>query len=160
MLNNLLSFQAELVQEFGGDVDKFVGDELVAVFQGPDKEQKAVQTAIRIQQQLPSMLNVEQSELAVGIGINSGEAVMGAMRSESRMDYTVLGNTVNLGARLCSAAAKHQILISNSVYLNLERKIQITELEKISVKGISDALQIFEVDWTTNLESVPQIEEN
>ena len=155
MLNNLLSFQAELVQEFGGDVDKFVGDELVAVFQGPDKDQKAVQTAIRIQQQLPKMLNEEQSELAVGIGINSGEAVMGAMGSENRMDYTVLGNTVNLGARLCSAADKHQILISNPVFLNLERKIPVKELEKIQVKGIQDFVTIYEVDWKTHIENNP-----
>lgn len=156
MLNNLLSFQAELVQEFGGDVDKFVGDELVAVFQGPDKDQKAVQTAIRIQQQLPSMLQKEQSELAVGIGINSGEAVMGAMGSENRMDYTVLGNTVNLGARLCSAADKHQILISNPVFLNLERKIPVNEMEKIQVKGIKDLVTIYEVDWKTHIENNPQ----
>ncbi|MBO6523133.1 MAG: HAMP domain-containing protein [Balneolaceae bacterium] len=160
MLNNLLSFQAELVQEFGGDVDKFVGDELVAVFQGPDKDQKAVQTAIRIQQQLPSMLNQEQSELAVGIGINSGEAVMGAMGSENRMDYTVLGNTVNLGARLCSAAGKHQILISKPVFLNLERKIPTKELEKIRVKGIQSLVQIYEVGWQIEPEPVPQLESN
>lgn len=159
MLNNLLSFQAELVQEFGGDVDKFVGDELVAVFQGPDKDQQAVQTAIRIQQQLPSMLNKEQSELAVGIGINSGEAVMGAMGSENRMDYTVLGNTVNLGARLCSAAGKHQILISNPVFLNLERKIPTKELKQIQVKGIQNLVQIYEVDWQNELEPIPQLED-
>jgi class 3 adenylate cyclase len=158
MLNNLLSFQAELVQEFGGDVDKFVGDELVAVFQGPDKDQKAVQTAIRIQQQLPSMLNKEQSELAVGIGINSGEAVMGAMGSVNRMDYTVLGNTVNLGARLCSAAGKHQILISKPVFLNLERKIPAVELDSIQVKGIQDRVQIYEIDWQQKSEPILQSE--
>ncbi len=158
MLNNLLSFQAELVQEFGGDVDKFVGDELVAVFQGPDKDQKAVQTAIRIQQQLPSMLNKEQSELAVGIGINSGEAVMGAMGSVNRMDYTVLGNTVNLGARLCSAAGKHQILVSEAVFLNLERKIPAVELDSIQVKGIQDRVQIYEIDWQQKSEPILQSE--
>lgn len=160
MLNNLLSFQAELVQEFGGDVDKFVGDELVAVFQGSDKDQKAVQTAIRIQQQLPLMLKKEQSELAVGIGINSGEAVMGAMGSENRMDYTVLGNTVNLGARLCSAAKKHQILISRSVFLNLERKIEAIELDQIQVKGIKDLVQIYEINWQKESKYVPQLEES
>jgi len=156
MLNNLLSFQAELVQEFGGDVDKFVGDELVAVFQGPEKEQKAVQTAIRIQQKLPTILKEGEAELAVGIGINSGEAVIGAMGSKDRMDYTVLGATVNLGARLCSSAAKNQILISNSVFLNLERKIQVTELEKIKVKGITDAVQIYGIDWKSRVEETAQ----
>jgi adenylate cyclase len=147
ILNNLLSFQAEIVQEFGGDVDKFVGDELVAVFQGEDKEQKAVNAAIRIQKKLKDLLDDKYKEMTIGIGINSGEVVMGAMGSESRMDYTVLGNTVNLGARLCSAAKQGQILITNSVYLNLERWITTNELEKIDVKGIENPVQIYEVDW-------------
>lgn len=147
MLNNLLSFQAEIVKEMGGDVDKFVGDELVAVFQGSKKDQLAVQAAIRIQQRLPGVLSDEEGNLAVGIGINNGEVVMGAMGSENRMDYTVLGSTVNLGARLCSAAKKHQILISNEVYLNLERKIPTKELDSIKVKGIENEIQIYEIVW-------------
>ena len=147
MLNNLLSFQAEIVKEMGGDVDKFVGDELVAVFQGSKKDQLAVQAAIRIQQRLPGVLSDEEGNLAVGIGINSGEVVMGAMGSENRIDYTVLGSTVNLGARLCSAAKKHQILISNEVYLNLERKIPAKELDSIKVKGIENEIQIYEIVW-------------
>ncbi len=154
MLNNLLSFQAEIVQELGGDVDKFVGDELVAVFQGPKKDHLAVQAAIQIQQQLPSMLSKGQDNLAVGIGINSGEVVMGAMGSENRMDYTVLGTTVNLGARLCSAAGKHQILVSEAVFLNLERKISALKLESIQVKGISEPVQIFEIEWQNQQKSI------
>ena len=148
MLNNLLSFQADIVQNLGGDVDKFVGDELVAVFNGPKKDQLAVQAAIEIQQKLPSMLNEGQKELAVGIGINCGEVVMGAMGSENRMDYTVLGSTVNLGARLCSAAGKHQILVSNAVFMNLERKIAAKELKPIMVKGVAEPVKIFEINWT------------
>ncbi len=147
ILNNLLSFQAEVVQEFGGDVDKFVGDELVAVFQGEDKDQKAVNAAIQIQKKLATMLDNEHEDLTIGIGINSGEVVMGAMGSENRMDYTVLGNTVNLGARLCSAAGQGQILITNSVYLNLERRIPTSELDKIKVKGIEKPVRIYEVNW-------------
>lgn len=147
MLNNLLSYQADLVHDFGGDVDKFVGDELVAVFEGEDKEQQAVNAAVKIQKQLKSLLREEQEELAVGIGINSGEVVMGAMGSENRMDFTVLGSTVNLGARLCSAAVKHQILISETVFLNLERKVPVNQLETIKVKGIEKPVQIYEIDW-------------
>lgn len=150
MLNNLLSYQAEVVHKYGGDVDKFVGDELVAVFQGEDKEQQAVNTAIAIQKKLLSLLQKEQEDLAIGIGINSGDVIMGAMGSENRMDYTVLGNTVNLGARLCSAADKHQILISESVFLNLERKIPVTELDLIKVKGIENAVKIYQVEWNKN----------
>lgn len=148
ILNNLLSFQAEIVQDFDGDVDKFVGDELVAIFQGEDKEQRAVNAAMQIQKRMTGMLD-EQKDLSIGIGINSGEVVMGAMGSENRMDYTVLGNTVNLGARLCSAAGEQQILISNSVYLNLERRIPVSELDEIKVKGIESPVRIFEVNWET-----------
>lgn len=147
MLNNLLSYQADLVHKFGGDVDKFVGDELVAVFQGKDKEQQAVNAAVEIQRQLKLLLQKEQEELAVGVGINSGEVIMGAMGSENRMDFTVLGSAVNLGARLCSAAKKHQILISETVFLNLERKIPINELDKVMVKGIEKPVQIYEIEW-------------
>ncbi len=149
MLNNLLSYQADVVHKYGGDVDKFVGDELVAVFQGEDKEQQAVNAAVQIQQKLKSLLRKEQENLAVGIGINSGEVVMGAMGSENRMDFTVLGSTVNLGARLCSAAKEHQVLISESVFLNLERKVPVNELETIKVKGIEKPVQIYEIDWQT-----------
>lgn len=158
MLNNLLSFQADIVQKLGGDVDKFVGDELVAVFNGPKKDQLAVQAAIEIQQKLPSMLDTGQKELAVGIGINCGEVVMGAMGSENRMDYTVLGSTVNLGARLCSAAGKHQILVSNAVFMNLERKISATELEPVKVKGVEQPVKIYEINWN-ELSSVNQKQE-
>ncbi len=158
MLNNLLSFQADIVQKLGGDVDKFVGDELVAVFNGPKKDQLAVQAAIEIQQKLPSMLDTGQKELAVGIGINCGEVVMGAMGSENRMDYTVLGSTVNLGARLCSAAGKHQILVSNSVFMNLERKISATELEPVKVKGVEQPVKIYQINWN-ELSSVNQKQE-
>lgn len=149
ILNNLLSFQAEVVQQFGGDVDKFVGDELVAVFQGEEKDQKAVNAAIQIQKKMTTILEKKHNDLTIGIGINSGEVVMGAMGSENRMDYTVLGNTVNLGARLCSAAEQRQILITNSVYLNLERRIPTKELDQIKVKGIEKPVQIYEVDWET-----------
>ncbi len=159
MLNKLLSFQAEVVQQYGGDVDKFVGDELVAVFQGKDKEQRAVNAAIHIQKQVSSMLTEGEKELAVGIGINSGEVVMGAMGSENRMDYTVLGSTVNLGARLCSAADKYQILISEPVYLNLERRIPAKSLESILAKGIEQPVPVFEVNWSNETQANISVKE-
>lgn len=147
MLNSLFSIQTEIIQQYGGDIDKFVGDELVAVFQGKEKEQNAVLAAISIQQKLMNTLEPEKDPIAVGIGINSGEVVMGAMGSKNRMDYTVLGNTVNLGSRLCSAAKKGQILISEHVCLNLERKIPLTELESIRAKGLEKPVSAYQVDW-------------
>ncbi len=144
MLNTCLRFQADIVKEFGGDVDKFVGDELVAVFEGDKKEANAVNAAIRILSVMDGVMG-EHPDIAIGVGINTGEVVMGAVGSRDRMDYTVIGNHVNLGARLCSNAKPGQILISYPVFERLERRIQTNELEPISVKGIEKPVRIYEI---------------
>lgn len=146
MLNSCLRLQADIVKDCGGDVDKFVGDELVAVFEGEKKEANAVEAAIRIQHELADMIG-NQPDIAVGVGINSGSVVMGAVGSRDRMDYTVIGNHVNIGARLCSSAAAGQILIARSVYERLERRIEVKELEPVRVKGIEQPVPIYEVVW-------------
>jgi class 3 adenylate cyclase len=144
MLNTCLRFQADIVKEFGGDVDKFVGDELVAVFEGDNKEANAVNAAIRIIREMDRMMG-EHPEIAIGVGINAGDVVMGAVGSRDRMDYTVIGNHVNLGARLCSSAAAGQILVSQPVYERLERRIVARELEPVAVKGIENPVRIYEI---------------
>lgn len=146
MLNELFSFQNSIIQKYGGDIDKFVGDELIAVFQDRDKEQRAVEAAMEIQLNSKKILE-NHEDIAVGIGINSGEVVMGAMGSNERMDYTVLGSEVNLGSRLCSSAKGGQILVSKSVFLNLERKITTKTQEKIKMKGFDNAVTVYEVIW-------------
>ncbi len=117
MLNTFLGEQAQIVRQYQGDIDKFVGDELVAVFQGDGMVERATRCAVDIQRRM-AQLSREHPEwgIAIGIGINSGEVVMGAMGSESRMDYTILGDTVNLGARLCSNAGRGEILLSERAY--------------------------------------------
>jgi class 3 adenylate cyclase len=144
MLNTCLRFQADIVKEFGGDVDKFVGDELVAVFEGDKKEANAVNAAIRILSVMDGVMG-DHPDIAIGVGINTGEVVMGAVGSHDRMDYTVIGNHVNLGARLCSSAKPGQILISQPVFERLERRIQTLELDPISVKGIEKPVRIYEI---------------
>ncbi len=147
MLNETLSFQAEVIKKHGGDIDKFVGDEMVAVFEGDKKDRRAVQAAIDIQQKASEILLAAGLEIAIGIGINTGAVVMGAMGSDNRLDYTVIGNHVNLGARLCSAAGPHKIILSENTARNLERSTNLTELEPVSVKGIEKPVQIYEVNW-------------
>ena len=147
MLNETLSFQAEVIKKHGGDIDKFVGDEMVAVFEGEKKDRRAVQAAIDSQQKATEILVAAGLEIAIGIGINTGAVVMGAMGSDNRLDYTVIGNHVNLGARLCSAAGPHEIILSENTARNLERSTKLTELEPVSVKGIEKPVQIYEVNW-------------
>lgn len=147
MLNSILSRQTAIVRKYGGDIDKFVGDELVAVFQGDTMVHRAVECASEIQQTMNEVTSTAGEDVGIGIGINTGEMVMGAMGSEDRMDFTVIGDAVNLGARLCSAAKRGQILISeNSAhYLHGSTPLQLVKLEAIRVKGKEQPIEIFEV---------------
>ena len=148
MLNTYLRVQASVVREFHGDIDKYVGDELVALFQGEDMVQNAVLAAVEIHTQTAA-LNEAHPEwnIGIGIGINTGDMVMGAMGSEDRMDFTILGDTVNLGARLCSHAARGQTLLSEPALREIEgiAWIQTAKLEPIQVKGKSEPIPIYEV---------------
>ncbi|MFZ4620728.1 MAG: adenylate/guanylate cyclase domain-containing protein [Bacteroidota bacterium] len=146
MLNLILSRQAEIVKKFDGDIDKYVGDELVAVFQGDAMVKNAVQCSIEIQQMMRSIPETTGDDIAIGIGINTGEMVMGAMGSEDRMDFTVIGDSVNLGARLCSAAARGQIIISeySAQYIKNDSSISLNKLSPIKVKGKESHIEIYE----------------
>jgi adenylate cyclase len=85
-------------------------------------------------------------QLAVGIGMNTGEVVLGAMGSDERMDYTILGDHVNLGARLCSSAAPGQVLVSENTQQRLTyiEGVKLTRLSPIEVKGKAQPVQIYE----------------
>lgn len=151
ILNLFLDIQTNIIRKYDGDIDKFVGDEIVAVFTGKGKNQKAVLAAREIQKKL-AKLNRQRAkddriEVQVGIGINTGEVIVGSIGSHDRMDYTVIGDNVNLAARLCSAAARGEIIISKSVWTSLPKKDKITPLDPISVKGKVKPIEVFRVDY-------------
>ncbi|MCI0707683.1 MAG: HAMP domain-containing protein [Ignavibacteriae bacterium] len=148
MLNTTLSRQSSIVKKYGGDIDKYVGDELVAVFEGGKMVENALRAALEIQEELSNdALSDGKERIAIGIGINTGEMVMGAMGSEERMDYTVIGDNVNLGARLCSAAKGGQILMSDFAlkHLGSPKEFKLVALDPIKVKGKAKPIKIYEV---------------
>lgn len=150
MLNHCLAKQSSIVRKYGGDIDKYVGDELVAVFVGDKMVENAVRAAIDIQREMRDNATVEdRNVLNIGIGINTGDMVMGAVGSDERMDFTVIGDNVNLGARLCSAAKAGQVLISefSAKLVSETDAFRLRELEPINVKGKQAALKVFEVQW-------------
>jgi adenylate cyclase len=157
MLNIYFQHQADIVQRHGGDVDKYVGDQLLAVFQGEDMVGDAVRASIRIQEQTAELSREHPEwDLALGIGINVGEVVMGAMGSADRMDYTVLGDNVNLAARLCSHAGGGRILLSESARVAIEGCPEFTTsaLPPIAVKGKRAPVPVFEV-WRRETMDLP-----
>ncbi|MGF7209580.1 adenylate cyclase [Skermanella aerolata] len=157
MLNLYFQHQAEIIQQHGGDVDKYVGDQLLAVFQGEDMVGNALRAAIRIQEHTAE-LGRQHPEwgLALGIGINAGDVVMGAMGSTDRMDYTVLGDNVNLAARLCSHAGPGRILLSESVREAVETcpEFTISALPPLAVKGKRAPVPVFEA-WRRETMDLP-----
>jgi len=142
-LNDLMILQAGIVQEYGGDIDKFVGDELMAVFDGENMVLRAVKAAEKIRAEIKKLDNAETIPFAVGIGINTGEMIMGNMGSADRIDRTVIGDAVNLGARLCSIAGRNTIVLSEYSYKLVKDRIIVKEHGPVKVKGKEKPVKIY-----------------
>jgi class 3 adenylate cyclase len=147
MLNRYLGFQAKLVDDYGGSVDKFVGDEMVALFAGKDALERAIECAIAIQKRADEEQKRDPAPVYIGIGINYGTMVLGNMGAEDRRDYTVIGAAVNLGARLCSSAEAGKILVRKDLIdlFSLQHKFHISQVKPMNFKGFSNALEIAEI---------------
>jgi len=144
MLNTLLKLQADSVVKHGGDIDKFVGDELMAVFSDEDAELRAVRCAVDL------IKRVEEESLhglTVGVGISSGDVIYGAIGHEDRMDFTVIGDVVNTGARLCSVAAGGQLIVTTDVRAACADvdDLEFEQGEPLSLKGKREPLENFRV---------------
>lgn len=148
MLNRCLQVQAEVALRHGGDIDKFVGDEIMVRFDGPDMALRATRAAVEMAE-VVTQLNLRQIDptqgTAVGVGVSVGDAVLGAMGAERRMDFTAIGDAVNLGARLCSAAGRGEVLISEAVRIEIgdAQGLVFTPLDPIMVKGKHDPITIY-----------------
>ena len=145
VLNQYFQRLSDIVTAHGGDIDKFVGDQIMAVFAGAKMSKHAVECAIDMMKAMDAMADDTAADLKIGIGINSGEVVVGAMGSSHRKDFTVLGDHVNLAARLCSAADPAQTLVSRNVQDALPDKLKKAArvLPPISVKGKKAPIEIF-----------------
>ncbi|GAA6191521.1 hypothetical protein NBRC116597_14400 [Phaeobacter sp. NW0010-22] len=145
VLNQYFDVQADIVEAHHGDVDKFVGDALVAVFEGENMEARAVACSVEINEAMAGLLEHHPEHgLHVGIGVASGEVVMGAMGARERMDFTVLGSTVNLSARLCSKAEPGQVLVDQATQTAARLNDVIYEtLKPIALKGYAKPVPAF-----------------
>lgn len=147
MLNRYLQVQTEVVARYGGDIDKFVGDELMARFEGEGMERRATLCAVEIVRAVDA-LDKELGSGApvhVGVGVNVGEMVLGAMGASERMDFTVIGDAVNLGARLCGAAGRAEVIVSAEVARAVEGDgaLALEPMDPITVKGKRDPVAVF-----------------
>jgi adenylate cyclase len=161
LLNEYFTEMTDLVFENGGTLDKYLGDGLMAVFGAPltkpDDAIRAVKTAVEMQKAL-DRLNRDweaagQHSLKIGLGINTGPVTAGNIGSARRMDYTVIGDAVNIASRLCANAAGGQILISESTHSSLNDRMAAKRLEPIKVKGKETPIEIYEIQWAETMPS-------
>ena len=154
-LNEYFSEMIDIVFKHNGTLDKIIGDELMVVFGAPlaadDDTERALNTAVEMQNKIKELNDIRKQRgedpVLVGAGINKGFVVSGNIGSRDMMDYTVIGDTVNLGSRLCSAAGPGEIIVSKEVIKNQEDKFLFKELEPILVKGKKNKINIFKVKY-------------
>ncbi len=150
ILNEYLDLQAQIIKKNGGDIDKFVGDEVMAVFSGKGKADHAFTSAVQILDAIKklneSRMRKNEITVEVGIGIHCGDVVHGRMGSRDRMDNTSIGDAVNLSARLCSQADAGTIIVSKDV-LAIATKGRFTgkKLEPVRVKGKAKPIEIYTI---------------
>jgi len=151
ILNDYFNAMSDRIFSHEGTLDKFLGDGLMCLFGAPLSKGtdaiNAVRTAVEMQQTLQILNKDFEKPLRMGVGINTGKAVVGYMGATRRMDYTAIGDVVNVASRLCAAAAPDQILVSAETREEIGEELPMRKLDPIKVKGKSEPIQIFEVLW-------------
>jgi len=159
-LNQYFTAMTDVVFRHGGTLDKYLGDGILAFFGDPipfeDHAERAVAAAFEGRDVLEGlrgklMLQFEE-ELTVGIGISTGYVTVGNIGSENRLEYTVIGNHVNVASRLSTKAAAGQVLVTDRTMAAVRDRVVGTELESITLKGVHRPIRIFEI---TELATVP-----
>lgn len=158
ILNEYLGLTTQAIFDNGGTLDKFVGDATMAVFNAPfdldDYIFRAVSTAWDMQSGANAIAEKFRARygksVSFGIGINCGNAVVGNIGCDFRMDYTAIGDTVNTAARLESNARPGQILISGEVYEAVKDRVAVTPIGEIPLKGKSNGVFVYQVDNVKN----------
>ena len=149
LMNVYLNLQAKVIHQFGGTIDKFVGDEVMAIFEGRGMEINAVRAAVEIQSYCRALnaarMAGEEKTISIGIGLNSGEVVMGNMGSEDHMDYTVIGDNINVAARMCGIAQPGTVLVSKAIADAVGDQAVLQDMHPVMVKGKDQPIGIAEV---------------
>lgn len=155
LLNRYFSAMSEIIFEHGGTLDKYIGDGLMALFGAPNVSEEdalnAVKAAVKMQKRIRT-LNDELrheglSEISIGIGLHTGVATVGYIGSEKRSEYTAIGDTVNLAARLQDIAKGGQIIMTDAAHEASGGRIPVNVLDPLTVKNRVEPVKVLEVRW-------------
>ena len=156
MLNTYYHYTLKASSVFNGTVDKFIGDGVMIIFGAPQEDDQHSFNAVCCAQLLLGLVNsynrvrkeIDLPTIQFRLGIHSGEMLAGTLGSDERMQYTVVGDTVNLAARLCGLAPPGKLVISEAVYLGAEGNKRLTTQEQklLKVRGKSSEIPTYTVD--------------
>ena len=155
LLNRYFSAMTEIIFAHGGTLDKYLGDGLMALFGAPtatpDDASNALNAAVAMQRRLLGInMELRQEgfpEIGVGMGLHTGEAIIGYIGSDRRSEYTAIGDTVNTSSRLESNARGGEILISDETAKAAHSRYKLKPREPIMVKNRQQPVNLWEVDW-------------
>ncbi|MGB5880237.1 MAG: adenylate/guanylate cyclase domain-containing protein, partial [Thermoanaerobaculia bacterium] len=153
LINGFLAVMSEVIMDFGGTIDEFLGDAILVLFGAParrdDHARAAVACATQMQLAMAEVNNKNRElglpEIEMGIGISTGEVVVGNIGSEKRAKYGVVGHTVNLAARIQAQTRGGQILIAGSTLEEASGDIQVAGETEVTLKGIPEPVHLYEV---------------
>lgn len=155
LLNRYLGRMVEVVTRHGGTIDEFIGDSILVIFgaplsEGPESDAKrAVACAVEMQSAMEELNRESQAknlpELKMGIGLSSGEVIVGNIGSHQRTKYSVIGTAVNLAARIESFTVGGQILISDLTLAMVKDLVRLDGCLRVKIKGVGTPISIFEI---------------
>jgi adenylate cyclase len=155
LLNEFFTVMTEVILEAGGTLDKYIGDCVMALFGAPlpagDDVQRALQAAANMQREVVQ-LNLSRKqrglgEIYIGVGVHSGRAVVGNVGSAQRMQYTAIGDTVNVAARLVNLAKPNQIIVSEDIRNIAGATDAFQPLGEVQLKGRQQKMNIYSMQW-------------
>ena len=153
ILSEYFTEMVDVIFDYGGTLDKFMGDAIMALWGAPlahaDDADRALRAAMEMQQAV-SRLNQQwfsegRPEIKVGIGINHGEVFVGNIGSHRRLDYTVIGDAVNIAARLCAEAGPGEILVSEGFLRVVRDRVDHEYLPEMALKGKAQMVQVYRI---------------
>lgn len=156
ILNHYFTHFTEIIFDHGGTLDKFLGDGVMAVFGAPVSKGNDAENSVRAAQAIQRLVaelnrdaaEREWPEIRVGVGVNTGIVTAGNIGSPKRIDYTVIGDTVNTASRLMASASSGKIIISQHTAAELSpEKFPLRALEPLRLKGKTKPVRCFSVEW-------------
>jgi len=151
ILNRYLAAMADAVLAHEGTIDKFMGDAIMAWFNAPieqkDHTLRAVKAALAMRDSVEALYKElpEEAHLAFGAGIHFGDAVLGLIGTEKRLEYTAIGDSVNTAKRIQENSAKNQILLTREAYNRVQKQVVVEPATSLVVKGKKEPLAVFEL---------------